>query len=347
MTVESWIASYFESLNKPDSAIGKSEALALKCSNFPKALFRYRSVERLAYCLEELRDGYVFLNNPDAFNDPYDSALSTSLERFFSQALEPYGYGDPSTVSEFIESIDKEAKEHLHMEGKLFQNSFLYFFSSLIRMRYGMNPQDQDLFSALRNVVRVSCFTTNSNSVVMWSHYAKQHTGICIEFSGSSMVASAEFFELVHPVRYAEKLFDFTQVFSFSAPEADAEYGPVLAACHKSKEWEYENEWRLVSTDPKRQKEPKFSLNACGIKPGRIILGARIDQADRAAIEDVARKISVPVVQAKLAKDRFAIELEASTKSYHSFEFLIFITLYLNVTIFCCFGYLPPIFSAA
>jgi len=120
MTVESWIASYFESLNKPDSAIGKSEALALKCSNFPKALFRYRSVERLAYCLEELRDGYVFLNNPDAFNDPYDSALSTSLERFFSQALEPYGYGDPSTVSEFIESIDKEAKEHLHMEGKLF-----------------------------------------------------------------------------------------------------------------------------------------------------------------------------------------------------------------------------------
>jgi type I restriction enzyme R subunit len=38
-------------------------------------------------------------------------------------------------------------------------------------------------------------------------------------------------------------------------------------------------------------------------------------EADRAAIEDIARKISVPVVQAKLATDGFAIELEASTQS--------------------------------
>jgi len=319
--VESWIDSYFESL-KANTEAAQREALALKRENFPTALYRYRSLERLGRCLEELRDGYVFLNNPDAFNDPYDSALSTSLVLFFSQALEPYGYGDPSTVSELIESFEKEAKEHLHVEGEPFQKSFLDLLSVLLPMLYGRSSpasENQDLFSILRNLVRVCCFSTNQKSVVMWSHYAKQHSGICVEFSRASILGSTKFLELVHPVRYAEKLFDFTQVFSPSipdmekifspsAPEADADYGPILAACHKSKDWEYEKEWRLVSTDPDHRKEPKFSLNACGIKPSRIILGTKIEQADRAAIKETADKISVPVIDAALAKDQFEIK---------------------------------------
>ncbi len=71
---------------------------------------------------------------------------------------------------------------------------------------------------------------------------------------------------------------------------------------------DYEKEWRLVSTDPDHRKEPKFSLNACGIKPSRIILGTKIEQADRAAIKETADKISVPVIDAALAKDQFEIK---------------------------------------
>ena len=56
--MESWIDSYFESLAKANIETGQSEALALKRLNFPKALYRYRSLERLAHRLEELRDGY-------------------------------------------------------------------------------------------------------------------------------------------------------------------------------------------------------------------------------------------------------------------------------------------------
>jgi hypothetical protein len=133
------------------------------------------------------------------------------------------------------------------------------------------------------------------------------------------MLSSAKFLELVHPVRYAEKLFGLTQLFSPStpdldktfappAPESNVDYGPILAACHKSKDWKYEKEWRLVSTDPHHRKEPKFSLNDCGIKPSQIILGTKIDQADRAAVEETADKISVPVVNARLAEDRFEIK---------------------------------------
>jgi len=113
-SAESWIDSYFESLAKVNTGTGQSEALALKRSNFPKALYRYRSLERLAYRLEELRDGYVFLSNPADFNDPYDSALSTSYEHVRKQVVEKFGpeYGyDPNTESKFFESLGEKEKE--------------------------------------------------------------------------------------------------------------------------------------------------------------------------------------------------------------------------------------------
>ena len=125
------------------------------------------------------------------------------------------------------------------------------------------------------------------------------------------MVASAKLFELTHPVRYTEKRWGAFQL--FWPPKIDLyqvrfDVLPVLAACHKSEEWRYEGEWRLVSLDPASGKAPKFSLDSCGIKPSHIILGARINQANQAAIQELAQRISVPVTKAQLAKDRFEIE---------------------------------------
>jgi hypothetical protein len=300
----SWIDNYFESLANVNAETGQSEALALKRSNFPKVLYRYRSLERLEYTLEELRDGYVFLSKPADFNDPYDSALSVSWEQQQKQALEElgpeYGY-DPKIQSKFLESLGEREKEYE-------QQAFEDLIRDLLSVFYG--PSDPpDLFSRFRNLVRVGCFATNPNSVVMWSHYAKKHTGICVEVSGPTMLSSAKFLELLHPVRYTEK---FSDAFQLCWPREGDLYQvrfdlwPILAACHKSEEWRYEGEWRLISSDP--ASEPKFSLASCGIKPSRIILGARIDRPNEAAIKELAQKVSVPVINARLAKDRFEIE---------------------------------------
>jgi len=289
-SVESWIDSYFESLAKVYTETGQSKALALKRSNFPTALYRYRSLERLAYKLEELRDGYVFLSDPAKFNDPYDSALSVSWEQVQKQVLEKFGI----EYSKFFESLEESQKEEWRIQQEQ------GFQSPGLLSLFGPSA---DPFSWFQNLVRVSCFATNPNSVVMWSHYANQHTGICIEFSRSSMLSSAKFLELLHPVRYSEKILD---AFQLTWPNMPEEVWHILAACHKSKEWEYENEWRLVSLDP--ASGGKFFLDPCGIKPSRIILGERIDQPNQAAIEELAQKISVPVIKAELAKDRFKIQ---------------------------------------
>jgi hypothetical protein len=72
----------------------------------------------------------------------------------------------------------------------------------------GLQQSLESKLAKFRTSVRVGCFAANPNSVLMWSHYANQHTGICVEFSGFSMLSSAKFLELLHPVRYTEKLFN-------------------------------------------------------------------------------------------------------------------------------------------
>jgi hypothetical protein len=298
--VERWIDSYFESLAKVKAKTGWGEALALKRSNFPKTLYRYRSLDHLAYILEELRDGYVFLSKPAAFNDPYDSALSISWEHALKQAAEQilpeYGY-DPQSV----ELFEEKEKELARQAFESMIGGFLSFF-------YGPS-NSPDLFSLFREKLGVSCFATNPNSVVMWSHYARQHTGICLEYSDADVQSSSKLLEFLHPVRYTR---DFLDVFRlFWPPEIDMyevrfDILPVLAACHKSEDWKYEGEWRLVSADLPGGR--KFSLDSCSVKPSRVILGAKIDPPNRAAITEVAQRISVPVVNARLAKDRFEIE---------------------------------------
>jgi Protein of unknown function (DUF2971) len=245
--VESWIDSYFESL-RANTETGQSEALSLKRSNFPKALYRYRSLERLAYCLEELRDGYVFLSNPANFNDPHDSALSTSFEQFVNRTLALYGLRyDPDTEFAFLESSDEAEKE-----GRRAQREAERL--ALVSMFGGMLFDLSQILPALIPQIDVNNFS------------------------------------------------------SPSPPKVNTDWWHTLAACQKSKEWKYEEEWRLVSLDPGGRNAPKFSLNACGIKPSRIILGTKIDQADRAAIKEIAEKISVPAIDAELAKDRFEIK---------------------------------------
>ena len=297
-SVASWIDGYFESLAK-GNATGQSETLALKRSHFPDALYRYRSLERFALVLEELRDGYVYLSNPANFNDPYDSALSVSAERLQKRILEKVGpeYGfDSNIVSEHFASLTKEEKEQE-------QQSTEAMIIGLLSIFYGLSASP-DLFSAFRDLVRVSCFSENLKSVLMWSHYANQHKGICIEYSRESMISNDRVLELLHPVRYSKDIFDFWV--GEDKPMSPTAL-PVLAACHKSSEWEYEHEWRLVHPSKTQQ---KFVLEFFEIKPSKIIFGSRIAYPEKAAIKELAERKRIPLYCARPAEDRFEIKID-------------------------------------
>ena len=117
--------------------------------------------------------------------------------------------------------------------------------------------------------VKVSCFSYNANNNLMWSHYAKDHTGVCYCFDKNSI--------------FKDKKIPWGKVqYSSSNPELPIFQGKTtegMLHAHidsviltKSIEWAYENENRFF----KRQDDNYNYYVPSSLKA--IIIGRRVDE---------------------------------------------------------------------
>ncbi|HAT3650427.1 TPA: DUF2971 domain-containing protein [Raoultella ornithinolytica] len=87
----------------------------------------------------------------------------------------------------------------------------------------------------------VLCLSKKFNSPLMWSHYANQHKGLCIEYD-MTLVDD----ELVHEVIYGGSRKILTSEIEqwLDNPDNDSQIKNVCLLT-KSGEWRYESEWRI------------------------------------------------------------------------------------------------------
>jgi hypothetical protein len=107
-----WKSEYIALLDKPTSAeVQLLQAQAMKREKAPPFLYRYRGFN--ADAESELKEGYVWLSHPDAFNDPFDSALLISeeilLKRLF-KAQPDMLLGRPDLAEFFTEDERKTVR---------------------------------------------------------------------------------------------------------------------------------------------------------------------------------------------------------------------------------------------
>lgn len=115
-------------------------------------------------------------------------------------------------------------------------------------------------------------FSDNWKSPLMWAHYAKSHTGVCLGIE----VPNDRPMKMSYEPQRLELLLDLTQL--ESAVNEDVIKKVITT---KFKEWEYEREWRVVARLEDKDEEtgfyyvyfsPEFELR-------EIIIGARCDQS--------------------------------------------------------------------
>ena len=181
-----------------------------------RTLFRYRSfnTEKLndySYIHQriiniekwkfEAFEGLVYPSSPLYFNDPYDCEFC-----FQSDALE--GVLDRETYIHLLErrfSLKQEEKNRilysdnieramqivLQAHGGRLSDSWMNILQN------GLN----DCMSTIKDAVRVVCLSEVYDSMLMWSHYAQNHTGFCIEydFKESDML-----YKHLYPVIYTK-----------------------------------------------------------------------------------------------------------------------------------------------
>jgi Protein of unknown function (DUF2971) len=146
--------------------------------------------------------------------------------------------------------------------------------------------------------VGLFCLSSVRDNILMWSHYAGQHRGYCIEFSSAEddyMFGAAE------PVSYSPE-YPVVEFFNTSIDEQIQ-----LTFLTKHDGWAYEREWRIIDTRRGSGFRPYPAILFKG-----VIFGLRMPESDRARIREWVRDRGHPVTFYECLQDarRFAIEVK-------------------------------------
>jgi Protein of unknown function (DUF2971) len=206
----------------------------------PKHLFRYTRYSE--FLLDGLRKNKVWYSSPDTFNDVFDC-------RFNLVGTSPTQ--NPSMLPKLFEGLtvewldlvpDPDGGPGTLKEGSADALSVIGTEQFQAVADEKLTPLLVDQFnSAIRNV-GVHCLSETENSLLMWSHYADQHKGLCLTVSLKEAFVKQKGFT-AKKVRYT------THYPEVSAVDFLADSHKVVdtVLLTKSIEWAYENEWRVVT----------------------------------------------------------------------------------------------------
>ena len=241
-------------------SIRMEEAISIKHRNRPKSVFKYRFNDRRSR--QNLRNDLVWVCSPSSYNDPYDSSITVEPDTLMQPAIQAFVKDFIST--ELGSKIDTEQIDRIlnaRSPALALQALIMTEFDQVsrkdrkqfrewleVQLRAWEEKFKEALSATHKDSLKVCSFSETQYSIIMWSHYADQHRGFCIEYETESLPPEHLLLRMLYPVIYSKKLFDGTKYYR-AALENKQGFNilfPTLAALHKSPEWKYEKEWRLV-----------------------------------------------------------------------------------------------------
>jgi hypothetical protein len=146
----------------------------------------------------------------------------------------------------------------------------------------------------------VFCMSKRCDHLLMWAHYAQNHTGLCIAFDGTT-----EFFGQAHEIKYAKS---YPKVQYLRASKERMTRATLLT---KAGVWRYEEEWRVIEHrhGPGPYLFPAEALVA-------VILGYQMLPSSKQLIcQWCARRSRRPrIFQARPAEREFRLDLKDITR---------------------------------
>jgi hypothetical protein len=244
-------------------------------------LYKYRRMASLGNDLIFTRNEVYFSSALD-FNDPFDcrpclkTDFTDSQSRRYSNYLVKKKMADrprPDRRKKATE-IRKRMKRPWELEQLYFQQMY----------GYGLY-----------------CLSETCDNILMWSHYADNHQGFCLEFSSREPEASP--FPVSWAITYqAERPIVDTTV---TADNIDTDLIIRRGLLTKSLDWAYEKEWRVLQrsgTGPVVLPEGLLSA---------VILGAKMKPEDREQLLSWASQHSTPleIREALLSREHFCLDI--------------------------------------
>lgn len=166
----------------------------------------------------------------------FDTGLNKIIKEKSLKFTNPNDFNDPFDCNENLLKHDNNEELINNIFNQSYQNTPRAVRRKVIRQL--KNPDSySEILKKERENFRLSCFSEKYNEVLMWSHYANKHNGICIGFDFPHKYE--EQFILCH-VKYLDKIIPL---------DGNADMLRVILywLTTKSIRWEYENEIRAIS----------------------------------------------------------------------------------------------------
>lgn len=308
-------------------------------------IYKYTS---LKIAIKILESNAVALNNPQNYNDPFDSVIDfddDDVEKSISIVVEYYLIQEflkilnnkDIKVGFFTKLIMKWDRFGINLNLKLSKKNKYYdsitSAQTLTRwiVRYaaknGENSFDalKEKFTSeiiqkvkeVRNNALISCFSKKYDSILMWSHYGDKHKGVCIEFDRPDK----DFLD----VKYSKKRckFDLEDTtrrvlgYMLSNEEVDVNDKGLIRCISepfivKSLDWRYEEEVRCILSPNSDgvSKLEELSLYKMPTKITKIYVGCKVDKASEEykKLITIEQEKSIAIIQLKTSDETFNVD---------------------------------------
>lgn len=211
----------------------------------PNELYKYVAGERI----DILLNGQIRFSQPSAWNDPFE------LQPFYEDHKPKNPFFELNRLGKLIKQIQesneipKEEIEEYEQERKRITKEDIYSFIH-------------------KNIIGLS-LTEDKDNLLMWAHYAANHSGFVIEFDTSHnffhndnkhlfKVTCDESRPQVKTSEFASLITDLVGLIKEDKKIPKKYFNKISKVFRKSNDWEYEKEWRLITTTDKALNYNKF-----------------------------------------------------------------------------------------
>lgn len=258
-------------------------------ATLPRYLYKYRSLatkDDVRHTAEIFEDHTLYLAAAEQYNDPFECRFKLLFQAPDNVKIQKFAAvirGKVPGISQ--EEAEEQARKLIHGPPR----------PPTGHMEETVTSNMVDL---VRKEMGILSLTENRDSILMWSHYANSHEGVCIQFDTGVGEESTSVLRGAMPVQASDRT---PELDYFRSSAVDIFY--VIAAT-KSDVWGYEREWRVVKADAARTKVSFPSEALSG-----VILGKEISQENKDLVLGWVAKQNhdVTVEQAALHPDTYSL----------------------------------------
>jgi hypothetical protein len=191
-----------------------------------KLFFRYQKIDD--YTKDNLKKNVLYFNDPENFNDPFDCKIDITLEGTKEDWLNYLLRNRrPSEINQLIKDKKIKRKKNFYILNRTKIN----------------NELGEEFFE--KSPHRVCCFSATKLNILMWSHYAENHEGICLCFR-THKIGNGHFLTLdsiphiLFPVKYDKEK---PKIVNMLYEEQYIKLMDFILT--KYSDWDYETEYRI------------------------------------------------------------------------------------------------------